>query len=115
MILPIDIEKKEFSRDKRGFYNATEVDTFLDLIIVDYEKVLQDNRSMAHKIKFLEKTSLLSLFAVTVCLRIEHLTLKRPEHNGFSNPSSTELMTAEENVLPYSTSEHNIQLLCKKY
>lgn len=55
MILPIDIEKKEFSRDKRGFYNATEVDTFLDLIIVDYEKVLQDNRSMAHKIKFLEK------------------------------------------------------------
>lgn len=55
MILPIDIEKKEFSRDKRGFYNATEVDTFLDLIIVDYEKILQDNRNMAHKIKFLEK------------------------------------------------------------
>lgn len=55
MIMPIDIEKKEFTRDKRGFYNATEVDTFLDLIIVDYEKVLQDNRNMAHKIKFLEK------------------------------------------------------------
>lgn len=55
MILPIDIEKKEFTRDKRGFYNATEVDTFLDLIIVDYEKILQDNRNMAHKIKFLEK------------------------------------------------------------
>ncbi|MBQ6582346.1 MAG: DivIVA domain-containing protein [Mogibacterium sp.] len=54
MIMPIDIDKKEFTRDKRG-YNSREVDEFLDLIIVDYEKVLNDNRSMAHKIKFLEK------------------------------------------------------------
>ena len=54
MILPIDIDKKEFSRDKRG-YNSREVDEFLDLIAVDYEKILNDNRSMAHKIKSLEK------------------------------------------------------------
>lgn len=54
MIMPIDIDKKDFTRDKRG-YNSREVDEFLDLIIVDYEKVLNDNRSMAHKIKFLEK------------------------------------------------------------
>lgn len=54
MIMPIDIEKKEFTRDKRG-YNSREVDEFLDLISVDYEKVLNDNRNMAHKIKFLEK------------------------------------------------------------
>lgn len=54
MIMPIDIDKKEFSRDKRG-YNSREVDEFLDLIVIDYEKVLNDNRSMAHKIKFLEK------------------------------------------------------------
>lgn len=54
MIMPIDIDKKEFSRDKRG-YNSREVDEFLDLIVVDYEKVLNDNRSMAHKIKSLEK------------------------------------------------------------
>jgi len=54
MILPIDIEKKEFTRDKRG-YNSREVDEFLDLISVDYEKLLSDNRNMAHKIKFLEK------------------------------------------------------------
>lgn len=54
MIMPIDIDKKEFSRDKRG-YNSREVDEFLDLIVVDYEKVLNDNRSMAHKIKTLEK------------------------------------------------------------
>lgn len=54
MIMPIDIDKKDFTRDKRG-YNSREVDEFLDLIIVDYEKVLNDNRNMAHKIKFLEK------------------------------------------------------------
>jgi len=52
--MPIDIDKKEFSRDKRG-YNSREVDEFLDLIVVDYEKVLNDNRTMAHKIKSLEK------------------------------------------------------------
>lgn len=55
MIMPIDIDKKEFSRDKRG-YNSREVDEFLDLIVVDYEKVLNDNRAMAHKIKTLEKS-----------------------------------------------------------
>lgn len=54
MIMPIDIDKKEFTRDKRG-YNSREVDEFLDLIVVDYEKVLNDNRAMAHKIKSLEK------------------------------------------------------------
>ncbi len=54
MIMPIDIDKKSFSRDKRG-YNSREVDEFLDLIIVDYEKVLNDNRAMAQRIKFLEK------------------------------------------------------------
>lgn len=54
MIMPIDIDKKEFTRDKRG-YNSREVDEFLDLIVIDYERVLNDNRSMAHKIKALEK------------------------------------------------------------
>ena len=54
MIMPIDIDKKEFSRDKRG-YNSREVDEFLDIIVADYEKILKDNRSMANKIKALEK------------------------------------------------------------
>ena len=43
MIMPIDIDKKEFSRDKKG-YNSREVDEFLDIIVADYEKVLNDNR-----------------------------------------------------------------------
>ena len=51
--MPIDIDKKEFSRDKKG-YNSREVDEFLDIIVADYEKVLNDNRQMAHKIKSLE-------------------------------------------------------------
>lgn len=54
MIMPIDIDKKEFSRDKKG-YNSREVDEFLDLVRADYEKIMKDNRSMAHKIKFLEQ------------------------------------------------------------
>jgi cell division initiation protein len=54
MIMPIDIDKKEFSRDKRG-YNSREVDEFLDIIVADYEKILNDNKSMAHKINALEK------------------------------------------------------------
>ena len=54
MIMPIDIDKKEFSRDKKG-YNSREVDEFLDIIVADYEMVLNDNRTMAHKIKALEK------------------------------------------------------------
>ena len=53
MIMPIDIDKKEFSRDKKG-YNSREVDEFLDIIVADYEKILNDNRQMAHKIKTLE-------------------------------------------------------------
>jgi len=52
--MPIDIEKKEFSREKKG-YSANEVDEFLDLLTVDYEKMLNENRNMVHKIKFLEK------------------------------------------------------------
>ena len=51
--MPIDIDKKEFSRDKKG-YNSREVDEFLDIIVADYEKILNDNRQMAHKIKALE-------------------------------------------------------------
>ena len=39
MIMPIDIDKKEFSRDKKG-YNSSEVDEFLDIIVADYEKIL---------------------------------------------------------------------------
>ena len=40
MIMPIDIDKKEFSRDKKG-YNSREVDEFLDIVVRDYDEFAQ--------------------------------------------------------------------------
>ena len=45
MITPTDIENKEFSRAKKG-YNEEEVDEFLDLIILDMEKLIRENRQL---------------------------------------------------------------------
>ncbi len=45
MITPADIENKEFSRSKKG-YNDEEVDEFLDLIIVDMEKLIRENKQL---------------------------------------------------------------------
>ena len=44
MITPSDIENKDFKRAKKG-YDCDEVDEFLDLIIVDMEKLLQEKAS----------------------------------------------------------------------
>lgn len=45
MITPTDIENKEFSRAKKG-YDCDEVDEFLDLVIVDMEKLIKENRRL---------------------------------------------------------------------
>ena len=45
MITPADIENKEFSRGVRG-YKEDEVDEFLDLIILDMEKLLKEYREI---------------------------------------------------------------------
>lgn len=45
MITPADIENKEFSKAKKG-YNEEEVDEFLDLIILDMEKLIRENRQL---------------------------------------------------------------------
>ncbi|MDD4376584.1 MAG: DivIVA domain-containing protein, partial [Eubacteriales bacterium] len=45
MITPLDIEKKEFSKGVRG-YKEDEVDEFLDLIIIDMEKLLLENKKL---------------------------------------------------------------------
>ena len=45
MITPSDIEIKEFRRVKKGF-DPDEVDEFLDLIIVDMEKLIKENRRL---------------------------------------------------------------------
>lgn len=45
MITPADIEYKEFTKVVRG-YKEEEVDAFLDLIIVDMEKLMRENRKL---------------------------------------------------------------------
>ena len=42
MITPSDIENKDFRRVKKG-YDCDEVDEFLDLVIVDMEKLIKEN------------------------------------------------------------------------
>ena len=49
MITPSDIENKDFRRTKKG-YDCDEVDEFLDLIIVDMEKLLQENRKLKEEL-----------------------------------------------------------------
>ena len=49
MITPTDIENKEFSRVKKGF-DPDEVDEFLDLIIVDMEKLIKENRRLQEEL-----------------------------------------------------------------
>ena len=45
MITPTDIENKQFSREKRG-YSPDEVDDFLDLVILDMEKLIRENKQL---------------------------------------------------------------------
>lgn len=45
MITPLDIQNKVFARAVRG-YKEEEVDSFLDLLTVDYERVIDDNENL---------------------------------------------------------------------
>ena len=49
MITPGDIENKDFSRVKKG-YSPEEVDDFLDLIILDMEKLIRENRQLKEEL-----------------------------------------------------------------
>ena len=50
MITPLDIQNKEFSRAVRG-YKEEDVDGFLDLLTLDLEKILEENRRLKEQIK----------------------------------------------------------------
>ncbi|MDD4563987.1 MAG: DivIVA domain-containing protein [Eubacteriales bacterium] len=52
MITPLDIQNKEFSKAVRG-YKEEDVDSFLDLLTLDLEKVLEENRKLKDQIKVL--------------------------------------------------------------
>lgn len=52
MITPLDIQNKVFSKAVRG-YKEEDVDGFLDLLTLDLEKVLEENRKLKDQIKVL--------------------------------------------------------------
>lgn len=52
-LTPLDIRKQEFAQRFRG-YEPEEVDTFLDLIAEDVEKLLADRNQLADKVASLE-------------------------------------------------------------
>jgi cell division initiation protein len=54
MITPLDIQNKEFSKVVRG-YKEEEVDNFLDLLTLDYEKLVKDNHALKEQIKTLHQ------------------------------------------------------------
>ena len=49
MLTPNDIEKKEFTKGVRG-YKDTEVDAFLDEIIVEFKNLTSENRNLKDRI-----------------------------------------------------------------
>ena len=50
MITPLEIQNKEFSKVVRG-YKEEEVDGFLDLITMDFEKLLDENLRLKEQLK----------------------------------------------------------------
>lgn len=50
MITPLDIQNKEFCKGVRG-YREDEVDSFLDLVTVDMEKLIDENQKMKEQVK----------------------------------------------------------------
>ena len=52
MLTPLDIKKQEFDVKFRG-YNADEVDSFLDIVGADYEKLYKDNIDLRQNINAL--------------------------------------------------------------
>lgn len=52
MLTPLEIQNKEFKKGIRG-YKETDVDGFLDEVIVDYEKIYKENMQLKEKIDML--------------------------------------------------------------
>ncbi len=53
MITPLDIQNKEFGKAVRG-YKEEDVDMFLDLITLDLEKILKENRKLKAEVESLQ-------------------------------------------------------------
>lgn len=53
-LTPLDIQNKSFQTKMRG-YEKDEVDDFLDIVVKDYEEVVQKNREMEKSLKHAEE------------------------------------------------------------
>lgn len=53
MITPKDIETKQFTSTKGGGYKGDEVDQFLDEIMVDYSRLLEERNALKNKVNLL--------------------------------------------------------------
>ena len=51
MSTPLEIENKKFSKQMVNGYNVEEVDEFLDLLTVDYERMYKENSEAREKIE----------------------------------------------------------------
>ncbi len=51
MLTPLEIENKKFSKKMVNGYNVEEVDEFLDLLTVDYERMYKENSEAKEKIE----------------------------------------------------------------
>ena len=56
MLKPIDIENKEFKKVKFGGYDITEVEEFLEVLIVDYENLFKENQDIKEKLEIALET-----------------------------------------------------------
>jgi len=56
MIMPIDIENKIFKKSKLGGYEIKDVESFLELLIVDYENLYKENNELKEKLIIAEES-----------------------------------------------------------
>ena len=56
MLTPLEIENKKFSKQMMNGYNVEEIDDFLDLITVDYEKLYKEVSELKAKISEMEES-----------------------------------------------------------
>ncbi|MNI63575.1 Septum site-determining protein DivIVA [compost metagenome] len=56
MLTPVDIENKVFKKSKFGGYEISDVEDFLELIIVDYENQYKENAELKDKIAAMQES-----------------------------------------------------------
>lgn len=56
MLSPVDIQNKEFRKNKIGGYNIEEVNDFLDEVLKSYQEVINENYALKDKINALNES-----------------------------------------------------------